>query len=113
MSYVSINKKLNQRYHQCLREAYTNVDMYNEGSWDGDTSYMFTLADKVAAKIEKVKRLMNVEYFEFLDYDESGMPLIMGYEVFVNKKPHKKLFHLGDCLPDGTNIQLVVVEQKI
>lgn len=113
MSYVSIVEKLQNRYNEYMREAYTNLDLYNSGCWDGDTSLMYTCAEQVKEKIEKVKRLMNVEYFEFLDYDESGMPLIMGYEVFVNKKPHKKLFRLGDSLPDGTNIQLVVVEQKI
>ena len=111
MSYISIVEKLNQRYHQCLREAYTNVDLFNQGDWDGDTSLMFNAAEKVAAKIEKVKRLMNVEYFEYTEYDFGGFPYVLMWNVTVNGKMMRKWFKFGETLPDGTKIEFRTIEQ--
>ena len=111
MSYVSIVEKLENRYHAYMREAYTNVDLFNQGDWDGDTSYMFTCAEKVKEKIEKVRRLMSVEYFEYTEYDFGGFPYVLLWNVAVNGKMMRKWFKFGETLPDGTKIEFRTIEQ--
>lgn len=113
MSYVSIVKKLQDRYNQYMREAYTNLDLYNSGDWDGDTSYMFSAADRVAAKIEKVKRLMQIEVFEFVEYYLSGQPFVLQFKVAVNGKMLPKWFYWNDLLPNGTKVELFETPQTL